>query len=89
MMETSPQIQQEFEDNFKIKNDPRITKVGKFLPITSLDDFPQLWSVLKGDMSVMGPRPLIADEVRKYGYYIKLNFNYQTWNYWMMAGVGA
>ena len=70
LMETSPQLRQEFEDNFKLKQDPRITKIGKFLRLTSLDEFPQFWNVLKGDMSVVGPRPLVAEELPRYGYHI-------------------
>lgn len=70
MMETSPHLQQEFEANFKLKKDPRITKIGRFLRITSLDEFPQFWNVLKGDMTVVGPRPLVSEELPKYGCYI-------------------
>ena len=70
MMTASPHLRDEFEDNFKLKKDPRITGIGKFLRLTSLDEFPQFWNVLKGDMTVVGPRPLVPEELPKYGHHM-------------------
>lgn len=59
----------EYKKNKKLKNDPRVTKIGKFLRKTSLDEFPQFINVLKGDMSLVGPRPYLPREQEDMGYY--------------------
>lgn len=84
----TPEQMKEYQENYKLSNDPRVTKVGKILRKTSLDELPQLINILKGDLSIIGPRPVVAEELKKYGTNIKkfLSVTPGLTGYWAANG---
>ncbi len=66
-LERDPELRAQWQRDHKLKDDPRVTWVGKLLRKTSLDELPQIWNVLRGDMSLVGPRPIVQAEIPKYG----------------------
>ncbi|MDR2478950.1 MAG: undecaprenyl-phosphate galactose phosphotransferase WbaP [Treponema sp.] len=67
LIDSDAEIRKEWESSHKLRNDPRVTAIGRFLRRTSFDEFPQLINILKGEMSLVGPRPVTESEIEKYG----------------------
>jgi exopolysaccharide production protein ExoY len=88
MLADNPALRAEWARDFKLSNDPRVTKVGQFLRVTSLDELPQLINVLRGDMSLIGPRPIIDAELARYGRfaYCYLNLKPGLSGLWQVIG---
>jgi len=88
LLEERAELRDEWQREFKLKDDPRVTRVGTFLRKYSLDELPQFWNVLRGDMSLVGPRPITVDELDRYGRhaYVYLATRPGVTGLWQVSG---
>jgi len=88
ILRSDPEAAAEFAATYKLKNDPRITRLGSFLRKSSLDELPQFFNVIKGEMGVVGPRPIVADELARYGDWAEnlLAVRPGVTGYWQVSG---
>ncbi|MDE2339083.1 MAG: sugar transferase [Gammaproteobacteria bacterium] len=88
LLERDPLARLEWAHNQKLRTDPRVTRLGRFLRRSSLDELPQLWNVLRGQMSLVGPRPIVAEEMHRYGRHLRsyLTVRPGVTGLWQVAG---
>jgi exopolysaccharide production protein ExoY len=85
-LSSDPQARREWDETQKLKNDPRITRMGRVLRKCSLDELPQLWNVLTGDMSLVGPRPMMTSQQALYPSNAYYNLRPGITGYWQVSG---
>lgn len=91
LLAANEELREQYERTHKLQSDPRVTRLGRVLRATSLDELPQLWNVLRGDLSLVGPRPVTAPELARYGEYAPdlLSVRPGLTGYWQVSGRSA
>jgi exopolysaccharide biosynthesis polyprenyl glycosylphosphotransferase len=91
LLASNEELREQYERTHKLQSDPRVTRIGRVLRATSLDELPQLWNVLRGDLSLVGPRPVTAAELARYGEHARdlLSVRPGLTGYWQVSGRSA